>query len=131
MLDNYRPITLANALYKLWNNCIVALATDYIETRKILSPEKKGFLADRFCAKTITHLSLCAENAHSQKKDIILCYLEFKEAFPSTDHRQLVRVLEILGLPQDFTRLASNLYSNKASTEFITPHGHTPPVSIK
>ena len=29
-LDNYRPITLANALYKLRTTCIVILATDYI-----------------------------------------------------------------------------------------------------
>ncbi len=39
-LDNYRPITLANALYKLWTTCIVILATDYIESTKILSPEQ-------------------------------------------------------------------------------------------
>jgi len=37
-LDNYRPITLANAIYKLWTTCVVILATDYIESRKILSP---------------------------------------------------------------------------------------------
>jgi hypothetical protein len=44
-LNNYRPITLANALYKLWTTCIVILATDYIESRKILSPEQEGFRA--------------------------------------------------------------------------------------
>jgi hypothetical protein len=33
-LDNYRPITLANAFYKLWTTYIVTLATDYIESRK-------------------------------------------------------------------------------------------------
>ena len=55
------------------------------------------------------------EDAHSHKKDIVLCYLVFKEAFPSTDHKQLVRVLEILGPPVDFTRIISNLY-NGAST---------------
>jgi hypothetical protein len=32
-LDNYRPISLANALYKLWTTCIVMIATDYIESR--------------------------------------------------------------------------------------------------
>jgi len=42
-LENYRPITLANALHKLWNTCIVMLATDYVESRKILSPEQEGF----------------------------------------------------------------------------------------
>ena len=35
-----------------------------------------------------------------------------------------------MGLPNDFTRLVSNLYSG-ASTEFITPHGHTSPVDIR
>ena len=37
-LNNYHPITLANALYKLWTTCIVMLATNYVESRKILSP---------------------------------------------------------------------------------------------
>ncbi len=46
-LDNYRPITLANALYKLCTKCIVMLATNYVEIRKILSPEQEGFRTDR------------------------------------------------------------------------------------
>jgi hypothetical protein len=70
------------------------------------------------------------EDAHSLKKDIVLYYLDFKGAFHSTDHCQLVQVLEFLGLPQDFTRLVPNLYS-EASTDFITPHKHTPAVGIR
>ncbi len=58
-----------------------------------------------------------------------MCYLDFKGAFPSTDHKQLVRTLEYLGLPRDFTLLVSNLYSG-ATTEFVTPHGRTLPVEI-
>jgi len=114
-LDNNRPTTLANALYKLWTTCIVTLSTDYIEARKILSPDQEGFRVDRSCSRTITNLSLCVEDAHSHKKGIVLCYLDFKGAFPSTDHCQLVQVLEFLGLPHDFTRFVSNLYS-EAST---------------
>ena len=30
-LDNYRPIPLANALYKLWASCLTILAMDYVE----------------------------------------------------------------------------------------------------
>jgi len=67
-LDNYRPITLANALYKLWTTCRVILATDYIESRKILSPEQEGLRAERSCDRAITHLGLCVEDAHSHKK---------------------------------------------------------------
>ena len=45
-LENYRQITLANALYKLWTTCIAMLASDYVESRKILSPEQEGCRAD-------------------------------------------------------------------------------------
>jgi len=129
-LDNYCPITLANALYKLWTTCIVIFATVYIESRKILSPEQEGFKANRSCDRAITHLDLCVEDAHSHKKDIVLCYLDFKGAFPSTDYKQMVRVLEFLGLPSDLNRLVSSLYSG-ATTKFITPYGHTSPVGIR
>jgi hypothetical protein len=117
-------------MYKLWTTCIVALATDYIEARKILSPEQEGFRANRSCSIAITHLSLYVEDAHSHKKDIVLRYLDFKGAFPSTDHSQLVHVLDFLGLSQDFTCLASNLYK-EAATEFVTPYRHTPSVEIR
>ena len=38
-LDNFRPITLANVVYKLWTTYIVTLATNYIEAWNIISPE--------------------------------------------------------------------------------------------
>jgi len=125
-LDNYRPITLANALYKLWTTCIVMLANDYVESRKILSPEREGFRVERSCSRALTHLGLCIEDAHTHNKDIVLCYLYFKGAFPSADHDQLVRTLTFLGLPEDFINIITNLY-NGATTKFVTPHGHTPP----
>jgi hypothetical protein len=73
---------------------------------------------------------LCIEDAHTHNKDIVLCYLDFKGAFPSADHGQLVKTLEFLGLPEDFINIIKNLY-NGATTEFVTPHGHTPPIGIR
>ena len=67
---------------------------------------------------------------HTHNKDIILCYLDFKGDFPSADHDQLVRTLEFLGLPEDFLNITKNLY-NGATTEFVTPHGHTSPIGIR
>ena len=125
-LDNYSPITIANALYKLWTKCIVMLGTEYVESRKILSPEQEGFRTDRSCSRAITHLGMCIEDAHTHNKDIVLCYLDFKGVFSSADHDQLVRTLEFLGLPEDFINSITNLY-NGATTEFVNPHDHTPP----
>jgi hypothetical protein len=102
-------MTLANALYKLWTTCIVMLATDYVESRRILSPEQEGVSTNRSCSRAITHLGLCIEYAHTNNKDIVPCYLDFKGAFPSADHDLLVRTLEFLGLPADFINIVTNL----------------------
>ncbi len=59
-----------------------------------------------------------------------MCYLDFKGAFPSTDHRQLVRALNFLGISQGFIRLVSNLYS-EASTEFVKPCGQIPSLEVR
>ncbi len=85
-LDSYRSITLANALYKFWTTCIVMVATDYVESRKILSPEQEGLRTDRSCMRAIAHLGLYIEDAHTHNKDIVLCYLDFKGPFPSADN---------------------------------------------
>ena len=40
------------------------------------------------------------------------------------------RTLTFLGLPEDFINIITHLY-NGATTEFVTPRGHTPPIGIK
>jgi hypothetical protein len=81
-LNNYRPITLANAIYKLWTTCVVILATGYIESRKIRSPEQENFRADRLYARAVTHLSLCVEDAHTAKRTSSFAILTLKGPSP-------------------------------------------------
>jgi hypothetical protein len=129
LLDNYRPITLANILYKLWASCLAILAMDYIEANTIISPEQEGFRPCRSCSRAITHLSLCLEDAHTHNKDILLAYLDFTQAFPSANHLQLERALRFLGIPEDFIFIVANLYK-EAYTTFETPHGKTQQIPI-
>jgi hypothetical protein len=117
-------MTLANALYKLWAYCLAILAIDYVEAHKIISPEQEGFRAGRSCSRALTHLSLCIEDSHAHDKDILIAYLDFTQAFPSTDHTQLARALRFLGIPEYFIFIVTNL--NKGShITFQTPHGCT------
>jgi hypothetical protein len=106
------------------------LATDYIEGRKILIPEQEGFRADSSCARAIANVHLWVEGAHTQNKDIVLCYLDLKGAFPSEDHDQLALTLSLLGLQEDFINIIPNLYSG-ATAESITPHGHISPIGAR
>jgi hypothetical protein len=80
-LENYRPITLATVLYKLWASCIAILTMDYIEANKTISPVQEGFRPSISCFRAITHLSLCIENAHTHNKDSLIAYPDFNQAF--------------------------------------------------
>ena len=80
--------------------------------------------------RATVHLHLALEDAHASGKNIILGYLDFKGAFPSINHIQLVRILEFLGLPEDFIQIVTHLYEG-ATTTFITPHGPTAPIPIQ
>jgi hypothetical protein len=101
-LNNYRPIALAFALYKLWTSCLHILASDFVQAHKILSSEQEGFRAQRSCSRAITHLGLCIEDDHTHNKDVLLAYLYFTSAFPSVNHTQLTRILHFLGISEDF-----------------------------
>ena len=93
-------------------------------------PKQEGFYVNRSYTKATPHLGLCVEDAYIYiKNNVFLCYLDFTGAFSSVDHAHLVRSLTFLGLQKDFIRPISNVYSG-ATTEFVTPHGHTSPVKV-
>jgi len=125
-LENYRPITMTNALYKLWTTCIVMLASDYVDNRKILNPKQEGFRVDRSCERAIAHFGLYIEDALTHNKDIVLCYLDFKGVFPYADNDQLVRTLIFLGLLEDFINIISNLYNGGHNGVCHPPRPHPP-----
>ena len=93
-----------------------------IEANKIISPEQESFCLGRSCSRAITHLSPCIEDAHTHNKDIMLAYLDFTQAFHSSNHLQLKRTLRFLGIPEDFIFIVANLYKG-AHTTFETHHG--------
>ena len=123
-------IALAPILYKLWASCQTILASNYVESHKILnSPEQEGFRWRRSTARAILHLLLGIEDAHTHNKDILICYLDFKGAYPSANHIQLTRILQYLGMPSDFCAIVSNLYRD-ATTAFLTPYGPTVDIHV-
>ena len=128
-LLNYRPISLANSLYKLWTGLLTEVATDYAESHKLLSEAQEGFRKGHSCARAIAHLQLAFEDAIASGRNCFTTYIDFKGAYPSVDHEQLCAILTAMGMPPDFVRIVQNLYAN-ATTSFLTPHGATPPVPI-
>ncbi|GFU51049.1 retrovirus-related Pol polyprotein from type-2 retrotransposable element R2DM [Trichonephila clavipes] len=42
-LDNWRPISLSDTIYKLFTKCMARKLTEWCETHDVVSPCKKGF----------------------------------------------------------------------------------------
>ena len=130
LMDNYRPIALANHLYKIWTALIAQILTDFVECNNILSDAQEGYRKGRSTNRAVAHLQLLLEDAHTHRKNLYITYIDFKGAYPSVDHTQLRQVIQDLGIPQDVCELIESLHKG-AHTTFLTPHGPTPPIPIK
>ncbi len=93
------------------------------------SPGKEGFRPGRSCSRAITHPSLCIEEAHTHNEDILIAYLDFTQAFPSTEHMQLKRTLRFLGITKYFIFIVAKLYK-ETHTTFEAPHDKTPKIPV-
>ena len=130
VMDNYRPIALANHLYKIWTAVIAQILTEFAEHNNILSDTQEGYRKGRSTNRAVAHLQLLLEDAHTNNKNLYITYIDFKGAYPSVDHTQLRRIILDLGVPQDVCDLIQSLHEG-ANTTFLTPHGLTPPIPIE
>ena len=128
-VKNYRPIALANTIYKLWTSIVTTLMSDFAEEHNILHEGKEGFRRHRNTERQIQMLLGVLEDAKLTKQDIHLLYMDFTNAFGSVDHPRMIALLEDLGFPADCVDIVGNMYTG-ARTAFITPAGLTGEIPI-
>ena len=129
-LTNYRPIVLANTIYKSYTSTITNLLTSYGEQHRLLHFSQEGFRPQRNTSRQIQMITAALEDARLTNKDIYLTYIDFRNAFGSIDHARLLALMEDLGFPKDAVEIVGNIYHN-STTSFTGNHfGTTPPITI-
>jgi hypothetical protein len=129
-LTNYRPIALANTIYKFYTSTLTALLTSYGEQHRLLHFSQEGFRPQRNTTRQIQMIIAALEDARLTNKDIYLTYIDFRNAFGSIDHTRLLALMEDLGFPLDAVEIVGNIYTN-STTSFSGSHfGITPPIQI-
>ena len=127
-LTNYRPIALANTIYKLYTSIQTTLLTNYGENNMILHFSQEGFWAQRNTSRQIQTIIATLEEAKLTNKDIYLTYIDFRNAFGSIDHARLLVIMEDLSYPLDAVEIIGNIYTN-STTSFMGSHFGTTPQS--
>ena len=129
-LGNYRPIALANTLYKLFTSTITTLLTSYGEQHRLLHFSQEGFRPQRNTTRQIQMILATLEDARLTTKDIYLTYIDFRNAFGSIDHARLLALMEDLGFPLDAIDIVGNIYQSSTTSFTGTNFGTTRPIQI-
>ncbi|KAJ9504731.1 hypothetical protein QJQ45_009421, partial [Haematococcus lacustris] len=128
-LNSYRPVGLANTVYKLWTSLITKTLSEYAEANGMLSKNQAGFRSHRNTTQQLQMLVMALEDAKLAKADIYALLVDFTSAFNTTCQDKLLSIMHDLGFPTDATDAVKDLYTG-ATTRFRTPYGPTDPVPV-
>ena len=129
LLDNYRPIALANTMYKLWTGLIQKGLSIYAENYDILSSSQEGFREDRNTMRQLHNLMNVLSDAKLCGQNLYMLYIDFSSAFNTIDHDKLLQIMYDLGFPTDAVNVIANLYTN-ATTKIKLAAGLTDEINI-
>ena len=129
-LSSYRPIGLANTLYKLWTRLITNTLYEHAETqrrrdaetRSVLSTTQAGFCKHKDTIHRLQNVVMALEDAKLFRKDIYALIVDFTSAFNTTNHDCMLRIMYDLGFPADAIDAVRNLYQY-ATTQVNLPSG--------
>ena len=124
LLENYRPIALANTMYKLWTSLIQESLGQYAEYYDILSTSQEGFRHGRGTMRQLHNLVNVLSDAKKSEQNLYMLYVDFSAAFNTIDHDKLLQIMYDLGFPTDAIYVIANLYTN-ATTCVKLPGGKT------
>jgi ribonuclease HI len=123
-VGNYRPIALAQTLYKVYTSCITRILQDYAEVNHMLCPSQCGSRPTRSTSKIFTQYIAAIESAHLTKSDIFSLYVDFSSAFNTIGHQQLLYTLRYFKYPEHIVRVIDALYK-QSTTQINTQFGPT------
>ncbi len=130
LLQNWRPIALANTLYKTWTSMVTLVRSTYGECQGIIGSSQEGFRRYHNTSRQVQMATLMIEDAALYHRDVYSLYIDFSSAFNTVNHQQLLEIMASLGFPEAAIRnICRSMYTN-ATTVIATPFGDTDPVSI-
>ena len=80
-LGNYRPIALANTLYKVWTGLLTSALSTYAEHFHLLSDCQEGFRKHRNTRRALQTTLNVYEDAKFYNKNVFALYTDYSNAF--------------------------------------------------
>ena len=111
-LRNWRPISLQLNIYKLYAAIIARRVGSWATATSSFSSSQKGFLAYDGCSEHNFLLRSMLTDSRRQKRNLVLVWLDIREAFPSVSHNLMLSMMERLGLSGTLLKVVQDVYSD-------------------
>ena len=95
---NYRPISLTCIICKILESIIRDQMLDFFMENNKIRDKQFGFLPGRSCTLQFLYCVHKWINDLENNHTVAVLYTDFRIAFDSVSHRQLIRRLEMLGI---------------------------------
>ena len=116
-LDNYRGITLLSIFGKLFIGILLQRLNNVVSDYEILCENQLAYRKGYQTSDHIFTLRAVIENTFQNKKGALyLCFVDFKKAFDSVDHKELLHKLATYGIKGNFLKIIASLYSKVKSS---------------
>jgi hypothetical protein len=131
-MDNYRPISLLNSMYKIFAAIIHNRLADKLD--KFLQKTQYGFRKGRGTADAIHCVRRAAEHGEQTRTKTILVLLDWEKAFDKVTREGLFSALERMAVDPKIQRVIKALYSKpmfKVETEGIESNWYEQETGIR
>ena len=130
-IRNWRPISLQLTVYKLYSAIIARRIASWAIGCSAFSPAQKGFLAFDGCAEHNFLLRSILTDSRRSKNNVLLTWLDLREAFPSVSHELMLLLMGRLGLSGSVLQIVGDIYTNSTMSVRTGKESFTPRIPQK
>ncbi|XP_037528584.1 uncharacterized protein LOC119405827 [Rhipicephalus sanguineus] len=124
LLDNYRPITVTSAMYRLFCHVIKARLQRWAEEH-VLGELQNGFRPGRCLENNLFVVTQVMEIAVKEERPLLFAFLDISQAYDSIEQDRLWQILQVLDMPEEWRNLLQRLYADAEAVvqwgNLITP----------
>ena len=113
---SFRPISILNALSKLFERVVHARLRLLVESNKWFSPARHGFRPRRSTESACIELISLIEESFRQRKIVACAFLDIKSAFDAAWHPAILRGLIAKGCPSYLAELVRCFLHDRSAT---------------
>jgi hypothetical protein len=109
-LDNYKGITVRPVLAKVFAMILESHISQWAETNDLRAKGQVGFRKDFRTTDNLFILCTLTEQARFKKKQLYICFVDFKKTFDTVPRDMLWQVLEGLGISGRILECLRSMY---------------------